>query len=188
MTDKNIPEIRFKGFTEAWEQRKVKDIAQETFGGGTPNTRIEKYWNGAFPWIQSSDLKLNDLNEVIPTKFITKEAIENSATKIVPKNSIAIVTRVGVGKLAFIQYSYSTSQDFLSLSLLNTDVFFALYSLYRIRQKEMKNIQGTSIKGITKSDLLSKNINLSPIASEQIKIGSFMKKIDEYITLHQRQF
>jgi type I restriction enzyme S subunit len=66
--------------------------------------------------IQSSDLKKEQLYNVQPSKFITDDAVKNSATKLVPKNSIAIVTRVGVGKLALLPFEYATSQDFLSLS------------------------------------------------------------------------
>lgn len=162
-------------------------MSKETFGGGTPKTGIEKYWNGDFPWIQSSDLKIDNLNKVIPSKFITQEAINHSAAKAVPANSIAIVTRVGVGKLAFMPYAYSTSQDFLSLSSLNVDSLFGIYSLYKLLQKEINNIQGTSIKGITKSDLLGTNINIPKSINEQNKIGRFMKELDNSIALHQRK-
>ncbi|MBQ1388039.1 MAG: restriction endonuclease subunit S [Clostridia bacterium] len=102
--------------TISWEQRKVKDIADNTYGGGTPQTSIDRYWNGEIPWIQSQDIIENQLFYVEPRKHISEEAISKSATKLVPKNSIAIVTRVGVGKLAFMPFSYCTSQDFLSLS------------------------------------------------------------------------
>ena len=184
---KNIPQLRFEGFTYDWEQRKLGDIARNTYGGGTPKTSIEKYWSGEFPWIQSSDLILDSFESITPSKFITSEAINNSATKIVPKNSIAIVTRVGVGKLAFIPFDYSTSQDFLSLSNLKTDGYFSLYSIYKILKKEINNLQGTSIKGITKADLLDKVISIPKSLEEQTKIGDFFKQLDDTIALHQRK-
>ena len=182
-----VPEVRFDGFTEEWEQRKVFDMSEITFGGGTPKTGNEGYWQGNFPWIQSSDLKNDQLCNVIPTKFITDEAINKSATKVVPANSIAVVTRVGVGKLAFMPYPYATSQDFLSLSNLKVDPWFGVYSLYVLIQKEINNIQGTSIKGMTKSDLLSKNITIPFVLEEQTKIGNFFKKLDDTIALHQQK-
>ena len=189
MTNKQqqIPAIRFNGFTDTWEQRKVFDMSEITFGGGTPKTGNEDYWQGNFPWIQSSDLKNDQLCNVIPTKFITDEAINKSATKAVPANSIAVVTRVGVGKLALMPYPYATSQDFLSLSNLKVDPWFGVYSLYVLIQKEINNIQGTSIKGMTKSDLLSKNIHIPFALDEQTKIGNFFKQLDDTIALHQRK-
>ena len=181
----NIPTLRFARFSDSWEHRKVSSLAKETFGGGTPKTGVKKYWKGSFPWIQSSDLTTNQLHNVQPTKFITEEAIKQSATHNVPGNSIAIVTRVGVGKLALMRSSYSTSQDFLSLSNLNVDAVFGVYCLYKMLQREVNNIQGTSIKGITKADLLGKCVSVPTKVEEQVKIGAFFKKIDDTIDFHE---
>ena len=182
-----VPQLRFPGFTDDWEQRKLGEIAGSTFGGGTPSTKVAEYWNGNIPWIQSSDLKIDLLSDVTPTKHITEDAILKSATKLIPGNSIAIVTRVGVGKLAYMPYAYATSQDFLALSDLKVMAWFGTYSIYNLMKKEINNIQGTSIKRITKEDLLGKKILIPHEKSEQNKIGSFFGNIDNTITLHQRQ-
>ena len=105
---------------------------------------------------------------------------------MIPENSIAIVTRVGVGKLAFLPFSYATSQDFLSLSNLKIDACFSLFVIYNKLQKELNAVQGTSIKGITKGELLFKEIPV-PENSEQKKIGQFFYNIDNLITLYQRK-
>ncbi len=182
----NVPEIRFKGFTEAWEQRKVSDLAEKTYGGGTPTTSNEAYWNGDIPWIQSSDVVDGKLLGVEPRKWITQDGLNNSAAQLIPGNSIAIITRVGVGKLAFMPYSYATSQDFLSLSKLNAEPLFTVYACYKKLQSELNAVQGTSIKGITKDELLAKNI-MVPRYAEQQQIGAFFKQLDNLITLHQRK-
>ena len=180
------PEIRFKGFTDAWEQRKLSELAEKTYGGGTPATSNEVFWNGNIPWIQSSDVVDGKLFGVEPRKHITQEGLNNSATQLVPQNSIAIITRVGVGKLAFMPFSYTTSQDFLSLSKLNTEPFFTVYACYKKLQSELNAVQGTSIKGITKDELLAKII-MVPEYAEQQQIGAFFRNIDNLITLHQRK-
>ncbi|MGF1994163.1 restriction endonuclease subunit S [Enterococcus casseliflavus] len=182
-----VPEIRFPGFTEDWEQRKVFEISKVTYGGGTPKTNTKEFWKGNIPWIQSSDLEINRLFNVSPKKKITNEAVKKSAAKIIPPNSIAIVTRVGVGKLALMPFEYATSQDFLSLSELQIDSYFGIFSLYSMLQKELKNIQGTSIKGMTKSDLLEKKVTIPKKYEEQQKIGNFFKQLDDTIALHQRK-
>lgn len=187
MGNKRTPEIRFQGFTGDWEQRKVKDFSEETFGGGTPKTSIKEYWSGEIPWIQSSDLQEHQVSGVFAKKKINEKGLQNSATKLIPKNSIAIVTRVGVGKIALIQFEYATSQDFLSLSNLKVNEWFGVYSLYNQLQKELHNVQGTSIKGITKNELLDKGINIPTISEEQTKIGSFFKQLDDTIALHQQE-
>ena len=170
-----------------WEQRKVSAIASDTRGGGTPATSNETYWSGDIPWIQSADITEHDVNCVIPKKYISKDAIRNSAAKLVPKDSIAIVTRVGVGKLAFMPYSFTTSQDFLSLCRMQTEPYFTVYSLYQMLQGELQAVQGTSIKGMTKDDLLSKFVFVPRSQDEQQQIGLLFSRLDTLITLHQRK-
>ncbi|CCJ65751.1 restriction endonuclease subunit S [Leuconostoc falkenbergense] len=184
---KKTPQIRFKGFTDDWEEHKLGDLSQDTIGGGTPKTSVTEFWNGEIPWIQSSDLANDKLYGVLPKKFITEDAVKNSATKLIPANSIAIVTRVGVGKLAFMPYEFASSQDFLSLSNLQVDCNFGMYSIYKMLQRELNNVQGTSIKGITKADLLDKETFVPIKVEEQQKIGSFFKQLDDTIALHQRK-
>lgn len=184
--NESVPEIRFEGFSNDWEQRRLGDIAAETYGGGTPKTSNEEFWKGNIPWIQSSDLIDECLFDVKLRKFISQEAVSKSATKIVPQNSIAIVTRVGVGKLAFMPFSYATSQDFLSLSGLKTDPEFTVYALYKMMQSVSNEVQGTSIKGVTKEELLAKKIMI-PGCNEQKKIGAYLYTLDHLITLHQKK-
>lgn len=171
----------------AWEQRKLGEIAEKTFGGGTPSTSNPDFWSGKIPWIQSSDLTEDNLFDVNPRKFISKLAIKSSASKIIPKNSIAIIVRVGVGKMAFLPFNYSTSQDFLSITEINVDELFALYSIYKKLKKDLSLVQGTSIKGITKEELLRKTLFIPIKKSEQARIGAFFRHLDRLITLHQRK-
>ena len=184
---KNVPEIRFKGFTETWEQRKVNSIAERFYGGGTPSTLNEEFWQGDIAWVQSSDLIEHNVLNVVIRKRISEKAIKTSAAQLIPSNSIAIITRVGVGKVAFMPFSYATSQDFVSLSELKIDGVFATYLLYLRLQKDMNMVQGTSIKGITKEELLSKEIYIPNYRQEQSGIAYIFSRIDNLITLHQRQ-
>ena len=102
--NKKTPKLRFKGFTDGWEQRKLDDIAKIKTGGGTPKTANPEYWSGNIPWIQSSDLVEGDIEHVNINKFINNNALKNSAAKLISRDSIALVTRVGVGKVAVIPF------------------------------------------------------------------------------------
>ena len=186
-TGESTPQVRFADFHDNWEQRKVFHYGEKTYGGGTPKTSIKEFWNGELPWIQSSDLSNHQVYNVNVRKKITSIGLEKSAAKLIPKNSIAIVTRVGVGKVALIPFNYTTSQDFLSLSNLKINKWFAVYSLYKKMQKEVNTVQGTSIKGITKEELLQKNIRIPISVTEQSRIGNFLKSLDWTITLHQKK-
>ncbi|MEL0537193.1 restriction endonuclease subunit S [Staphylococcus debuckii] len=98
-----------------------------------------------------------------------------------PKNSIAIVIRVGVGKLALIEKDYATSQDFLSLTIKDYNNVYILYKLYSLINKISKNLQGTSIKGVTKKELLLNKIKVSRNLEEQTKIADFLSNLDKLV-------
>lgn len=182
------PEIRFPGFNDAWEQRKLDDIAKIKTGGGTPKTANPEYWSGNIPWIQSSDLVEGDIVHVNINKFINNNALKNSAARLISRDSIALVTRVGVGKVAVINQDFTTSQDFLSLSDFDgNDIKFLAYQLYRLMQENAKVLQGTSIKGITKTELIEQSISIPSSGQEQNLIANVLSKIDSIITLHQRK-
>ena len=181
-----VPEIRLDGFEGEWELCEINDLADDFQSGGTPKTNIQEYWDGDIPWIQSSDLGINCLFEIKVQKSISEKGLENSSAKIIPKDSIAVVTRVGVGKLAVMRHEYATSQDFLSLSNLKSNIEFTAYLLYRLLQKEVTQLQGTSIKGITKGELLSKKV-LIPSLPEQQAIGAYFSNLDNLINSHQEK-
>jgi len=182
----DTPELRFPGFSVPWEQRKLSDLVGMTYGGGTPATSNESYWNGDIPWIQSSNTVDGQLFEVDVKKHISKDGLNHSAAQMVPKNSVAVVTHVGVGKLVFMPYSYTTSQDFISLSDCNCNPKFLCYSLYRKLQEDLHIVQGSAIKGITKDDLMEKQL-VMPSIEEQVQITNALESIDKLITLHQRK-
>lgn len=181
-----VPEIRLDGFEGEWELLEINDLADDFQSGGTPKTNVQEYWDGEIPWIQSSDLETDCLFEIKVQKSISEKGLKKSSAKIIPKDSIAVVTRVGVGKLAVMRHEYATSQDFLSLSNLKSNIEFTAYLLYRLLQKEVTQLQGTSIKGITKVELLSKKV-LIPSLSEQQAIGAYFSNLDNLINSHQEK-
>ena len=178
------PKLMLSNFKNNWKIFSFYNLANVFQSGGTPSTKEPTFWGGTIPWIQSSDIQKDILFGVIPQKFISEDGLLNSSAKLISKNSIAIVTRVGVGKLAIIDQDYATSQDFLSLSDFNGDTQFIVYSIYRMLQKESTQLQGTSIKGITKEDLLSKKVSL-PEIDEQSAIGSLFRTLDDLLASHK---
>ncbi|MDD5463029.1 MAG: restriction endonuclease subunit S [Methylococcales bacterium] len=185
--ENKVPAIRFKGFGGEWEEKLLGDTCEETYGGGTPSTSKSEYWNGDIPWIQSSDLVENKVANVESRKRISENGLKNSATKLIPENSIAIVTRVGVGKLALMKNRYATSQDFLSLSKLKIDCLYGVYSIWKKLQSEKLAVQGTSIKGLTKEELLTKKILIPSEKTEQTKIGQYFQQLNTLIAQHQQK-
>lgn len=175
----NIPPLRFPEFEGEWERKKL-EIIGEYIGGGTPNTTVQEYWEGNIPWISSSDIIEDDIHNINIQKFITEEAIKNSATKKIPANSLIIVSRVGVGKFAINKNIVCTSQDFTNI-VIDTNVFSANFSAFNLYKNIdiLHNIsQGTSIKGFTIVDLKRTEISF-PTLPEQTKIASFLTAVDE---------
>jgi len=176
-------EIRFRNedgseFPE-WEEKKLGEVGN-FLGGGTPSKNIENFWKGNIPWVSSSDVSDKDF-EISITRFITDDAIEKSATKIIPKDSLLIVSRVGVGKIAISNVDICTSQDFTNfLPDKNFNVLFGAFLLKNKSKILLSFNQGTSIKGFTKDDLVSLKINL-PSLPEQQKIADFLSSIDNLI-------
>lgn len=176
----NIPKLRFKEFTDEWNIHKLKDLCT-TCGGGTPSKSITEYWTGNIPWISSSNLESNSIFKINISKFITTKAISESATKIIPPNSILIVSRVGVGKVAINYNELCTSQDFTNLINIKSNPIFLTYLLKIKMEKQIQQTQGTSIKGITTNDI--KNINCTlPNIKEQEKIANLLATVDKKIT------
>lgn len=183
---KNVPKLRFPEFTGDWEQHKIGEIAGKTYGGGTPKTSNEDYWGGTIPWIQSSNITDDELFSADIKKHITESGLQKSAAQLVPANSIAVVSHVGVGKLVLMPFEYTTSQDFISLSELNTEPVFTCYALYKRLKDELHIVQGSAIKGITKDTLMDKIISV-PSMPEQVLVGGAIRSLDALISLQQRK-
>lgn len=176
-------EVRFKAddgseFPE-WEEKKLGELG-EFIGGGTPSTKVKEYWKGTTPWISSSDVSENDIRQLFVSRFITEEAIEKSATKRIPENSICIVCRVGVGKVVITPFELCTSQDFVSITALKDDICFLGYAIWNLMQRKISDVRGTSIKGIPIKDLREYMIDVPPLP-EQRKIADCLSSLDEVI-------
>ncbi|WP_347374479.1 restriction endonuclease subunit S [Aequorivita sp. Q41] len=175
-----IPQLRFSEFEGEWEKRKLGQLGVFR-GGGTPSTTNENYWIGNIPWISSSDISEKDIFNLKITRYLSEEAIDDSATKIIPKGSVLFVSRVGVGKLAVSKIKLCTSQDFANLLPKTDNSFFIAFYFLSKNKLLHQYAQGTSIKGFTTGDLKSIPINC-PQLPEQQKIASFLTDVDTKIT------
>ncbi|MCF7910543.1 restriction endonuclease subunit S [Candidatus Pacearchaeota archaeon] len=162
-----------------WEEKSLSEVC-ELKSGGTPSRLNKEFFNGKIPWITTISLGKKYINENDAVEFITKEAVEKSTTKIIPKNSIIFGTRVGVGKTSINLCDICTNQDIVSLtnidkSLINEFLIFFLDNLssYFIDQK-----RGATIQGITSSVLKSLKIPLPPLELQQ-KFASIVEKVEK---------
>lgn len=181
-----MPRLRFKEFKNDWQLKTIGELGVFR-GGGTPTTQNPAYWAGDIPWVSSSDLSDENIYDINISRKITQEAVANSATKVIPANSILIVSRVGVGKVAVSPSEICTSQDFSNLTLNSGDNVFFAYLIKNKTKNLLEFNQGTSIKGFVKSDLESYVIQ-HPSYEEQRKIASFLSKVDQKISLLTKKY
>ena len=155
-------------------------------GGGTPSKENSEFWEGSIPWISSSDLTEESIFKINITRFISQNALNQSATKLVPANSILIVSRVGVGKVAITPNEICTSQDFTSLTLHKGSSIFFAYLIKSLTPYLLEMNQGTSIKGFIKDDLANLELKI-PCIEEQTKIANFLSAIDQKVEVVAQQ-
>ena len=162
-----------------WAVKPLRDIA--TFcGGGTPSKDVSKYWQGNIGWISSSDVQEDWIDEISISRRITEEAIANSATKLCPKGTIAIISRVGVGKVAIMPEDLCTSQDYTNITTIDGDITFFAYQIAHKMKIEASKTQGTAIKGVTADTIKSMEMDI-PNLDEQRKIATTLQKFDHRI-------
>ena len=180
-----VPALRFPEFKDVWNKKNFGELG--TFkGGGTPDTNTQSYWTGDIPWVSSSDIIEDNIHHINITRYITSEAVKNSATKLIPKNTILLVSRVGVGKFGVTSCELCTSQDFSNFTPNKDNTYFIAYWLSQHKNKLLSLSQGTSIKGFTSDDLKSLQICL-PSSKEQQKIASSLTAVDEKIAQLQKK-
>ena len=155
-------------------------------GGGTPQTNVLNYWNGNIPWISSSDIIEDNINYINGKHFITEEAIKQSATKICPPNTIHIVSRVGVGKVAISKCERCTSQDFINLYNCDGNIEYLAYMIKNRINNGLRKLQGTSIKGISSDEIKKNELYITKDIKEQEKIAEILMKWDTAIDLQEK--
>ena len=148
-----------------WAETDVGSIC-DIVGGGTPSTKRTDYWDGVIPWISSADIY--GINDIRPRRNITELAITASTTNLVPRGSIVVVTRVGLGKVALAHEPLCFSQDSQGL-VFNANLLNGLFLTYYLSQAVQRfryEGRGTTISGVTKSQLRELPVLLPPLPEQ----------------------
>ena len=166
--------------TSAWRTTTFGSIALRLVNGGTPPTDVPAFWNGTIPWITGADFISSGVGEF--RRFVSKVAIASTATNVIDKGELLLVTRTGVGKLAIAPCDIAISQDITGVYADRKQVD-ALFLYHRMRKgvEELKKLnQGTSINGIIRGDLLKYPIDLPPLPQQE-RIAEILSTLDEAI-------
>ena len=178
-----FPQLRFAGFADAWEQRKLGAIT-DSFSGGTPTAGKAEYYGGEIPFIRSGEIS-SDSTEL----FITDAGLNNSSAKM-----------VGIGDILYALYGATSGET--SISRINGAINQAIlairptkgddpYMIVQWLKKQKETIISTYLQGgqgnLSGSIVKDLLITLPKNKDEQAKVGSFFKQLDQTITLHQRK-
>ena len=186
----DVPEIRFKGFTDAWEQRKLGELVE--FYNGDRSSRYPSesdMVSEGIPFINAGDLvsgrvKLDSANRITEEKFN-----ELSGAKI-QRGDIIYCLRGTLGKNAFVDNFdvgtvASSLVDIRPKKILGKYLFQVLNSDIEYRQRTVND------EGAAQPNLSAKNLSLfdipMPDEAEQEKIAAYLDSLDHLITLHQRK-
>ena len=186
MTEKAVkPEIRFAGFNDAWEQRKLGELGTITTGS-TPSTSIPDYYSDdGIVWVTPTDIcenitfesarKLSDLGQQVG--------------RVVPKNTILVTCIASIGKNTMLGNTGSFNQQINGLTPNENecDPYFLLTES-ALWSAKMKSSAAAGTMQIVNRTEFSELKTWLPSLIEQQAISDFFRQLDNLITLHQRKY
>lgn len=185
--DNKVPEVRFKGFSEAWEEKRLGTDVAEIIGGGTPSTSISEFWDGDIDWYSPTEIGSNVYAEGSQKK-ITDLGLKSSSAKILPAgNTVLFTSRAGIGDMAILAKLGATNQGFQSFVVKEGFYPYFLYSAGKqIKEFALKHASGSTFLEISGKQLGRMKI-LMPCSEEQATIGNYFQKLDVLINQHQQK-
>ena len=185
------PEIRFAGFTDPWEQRKLGELGFAQSGIGFPNT--EQGGTEGTPFFKVSDMNMsgNEHELVASNNYVTPEQISRMGWH--PINQVPAIFFAKVGAAVMLNRKRLVNKPFLmdnntmafsmDSSLLNTQFGQLLFD----RLDLTSLIQVGALPSYNLSDVESITVSLPSTMDEQCQIGECLCNINDLITLHQRE-
>ena len=170
-----VPEVRFPGFTDDWEQRKLGEVVQIVMGQ-SPNS--ENYTDNPNDYILvqgNADMKNN---RVVPRVWTTQ------VTKQAEKGDLILSVRAPVGDIGKTDYDVVLGRGVAAIKGNN----FIFQQLGKMKENGYWNrySTGSTFESINSNDIREALI-IIPDVKEPQKIGAFFKQLDDTITLHQRE-
>ncbi|NLZ71873.1 MAG: restriction endonuclease subunit S, partial [Clostridiaceae bacterium] len=173
---------------EAWEQRKLEEVA-DIVGGGTPSTSNPNYWDGDIDWYAPAEID-NQIYVKSSKRKITEEGFNKSSASMLPIGTVLFTSRAGIGKTAILSKEGCTNQGFQSIvphqNKLHSYFIFS-------RTEELKRYgervgAGSTFVEISGKQMAKMQLMMPKTMEEQEKIGAFFRQLDHLITLHQRKY
>ena len=183
----SVPQIRFSGFTEDWEQRKLGEVCSE-IGDGL-HSAPEYDDNGNFYFINGNNLINGHI--VInskETKRVSEKTFEKN-NKQLDDNTVLLSINGTIGNLAYYQgepVMLGKSAAYLKANKIDKTFLYSLLQTTAVMNNFMLSLTGTTIKNLGLDAIKNTKISI-PELHEQKKIGLYFSQLDNLITLHQQK-
>ncbi|WP_302828196.1 restriction endonuclease subunit S, partial [Enterococcus raffinosus] len=193
---KNAPELRFKGFTDDWEQRKLSGVIEKLSGGAS--IKPTDYLEDGIRTVPKGAVNATGIADLSGSKFISKDFFEKNITSHVHTNNLVTSLRdlvpsaPNMGRIVRIEgvdEQFLMPQGVYKLELfegMDEDFLISFSNSDKYRKIISAEKNGSTQVHIRNRELLNIDINL-PTEHEQQKIGTFFKQLDNTIDLHQRK-
>lgn len=192
----NIPEIRFKGFTDPWEQRKLGTtntfFTDGNYGEAYPKSSDMTDSSRGIPFLTGGNLNDGKLS-LDGASYITPEKHSKLTSGHLLEDDIVIAVRGSLGALGYVNTDNSGWNINSQLAILRTDKselygkFLIQYLLSWTGQNELlKRQTGSALKQLSIGAIKDVEVPITSVA-EQEKIGEYFADLDNLITLHQRE-
>ncbi len=181
-----FPVVRFKGFTDAWEQRKLGDLA-EIVRGASPRPISDPKWfdnNSDVGWLRIADVTAQDGRIRYLEQKISELGQEKTRVVKIPHLLLSIAATVGKPVINYVPTG--VHDGFLIFLNPKFNILYTFWWLEMFREKWNKYGQPGSQVNLN-SDLVKNQVINIPNEKEQEKISSFLESLDKIITLHQRK-
>ena len=183
--DDPVPEMRLPGFTAAWEQRKLGELA-DIVGGGTPSTGVSDYWDGDIDWYAPAEIA-EQIYLTSSQRKITEEGYNHSSAKMLPVGTVLFTSRAGIGKTAILTQKGCTNQGFQSIvpHKIELDSYFIFSRTEELKQYGETVGAGSTFVEVSGKQMANMELMMPKTMAEQKTIGQYFASLDNLITLHQ---
>jgi type I restriction enzyme S subunit len=179
-----VPELRFKGFTDAWEERKLKELGDIQTGNTPPTSNLDNYSTDGVLWVTPTDIKtlvISDTAKKLSEVGVTK-------ARIAKAGSILVTSIASIGKNTLVTMNAGFNQQINSLTPTpKNDSYFLLTQSEKWSEKMKKTAASATMQIVNKTDFSNISTFVPVHKEEQQKIGLFFKQLDNNIALHQRK-
>ncbi|WP_332400823.1 restriction endonuclease subunit S [Lactococcus laudensis] len=185
-----VPELRFAGFADDWEERKLSDLFIKGGSGGTPKSTNKAFYDGDIPFLGISDITKSNGFINNTEKHISSDGLNSSAAWIVSKGAISLAMYASVGKLAILNIDAATSQAFYNMIFDDYDLRDLVYQRLNKANElsEWNKLISTGTQSNLNADKVKNFQMYLPKNHDEIKlISTFFKQIDNTVALHQRK-